>query len=269
MSSVSRLPVVLVLLVLLAGCQGVTPGGETPTLTPVVVPTETPTERPPQTLAPGVTERGVTDPSALATAHAEALGGTAFTFRANYTERGPDGTVRGRTVTTVRSGAGDRYHYVRSDTDDETVRRVERWSDGERALERQVAGNDTDYRVVRGPDGQPLGPAAALPVDPTARRGIERVFRAVQTTVTVRAVRNGTTYYRVEGDGLTTPNPSSLQDTSLVALVDEHGVVHRYRLAYTTDRGGDEARVVGTVRFTDVGTTTVERPVWAGRVEAN
>lgn len=272
MSSVPRVPTAVALLVVLAGCQGIAPAAETPTLTPVAVPTEVPTERPPRMLAPGMTERGVTDPSALAAAHAEALDGTSVTFRANYTERGPNGTVRSRTVTTVQFGAGDRYRYVRIDGDPRgDVQRVERWSNGERVLERRVDGNDTVQRVLRDADGRPLAPAAALPVEPAARRGIGQVFRAMPTTIAGQEVRNGTTYYRVVSTGLATPNPSALRDASLTALVDERGIVHRYRLTYTTDRGGDAGpvHVVATVRFTAIGTTTVECPTWAGRVEKN
>lgn len=271
MSSLPRTSAILVVLVVLAGCQGIAPrGGETPTLTPVAVPTEVPTERPPRTLAPGVTESGVSDPSALAAAHAAALTDTSVTFHANYTERASDGTVLERTATTVRFGTGDRYHYVSIDADrSEAVRRVERWSDGERVLERRSTRNGTAYRVVRGADGEPLPPVVALPVGRAESGGIERVFRAVETTVVGREVRNGTTHYRVVSTGMTTPNPTAVRNASLVALVDERGVVHRYRLAYTIDRGDDAGavRVVGMVRFTALGTTTVERPAWADRVE--
>ncbi|MFB6171735.1 MAG: hypothetical protein ABEJ23_04325 [Haloarculaceae archaeon] len=266
-----RVRSVLVVLVVLAGCQGIAGrGGETPTLTPVPVPTMSPTDRPPQTLAPGMTDAGVTDPDALAAAHAAALAGTPVTYHATYTERTAGGRLRSRTVTAIRYGRGDRYDYRRTDVEPgRPDRHVDRWSTGERVLERQVVGANTTYRVLRGSDGDPLAPGVALPVDRSRSGGIERVFRAVDTQVVGRTVENGTTYYRVQSTGMTTPNPTAVRNASLVARVDATGVVHRYRLTYTIDRGADAGRVqvTGTVRFTDIGTTTIERPAWTGRVE--
>jgi hypothetical protein len=259
----------LLLVVTLAGCSGLSsPGDPTPTLSPAAVPTDVPTDRPPRRLAPGVTESGIVDASALAAAHAEVLTGARVTLRYNYTERALDGALRWRTVTTVRFGDDGRYRYARTDSDaNGTARRVERWSDGERVVERQRVGDNTTVEILRDARGDPLAPDAALPVDRDDGRGIEAVFDAVPTTVTGRERRNGTTYYRLSGTGPATPNPTAIEDASLRAVVDGRGLVHRYRLGYTIDRGdGPPGRVVGILRVTDLGETTVRRPGWAEKV---
>jgi len=254
-------PLVCCLLVLLAGCGGFAGNGEpTRTLTPAEVPTETATETPEPRLAPGMTEAGVVDPVSLAAAHATTLRKTAYTAVWNASEWTRDGTLRYRTTTSARVGTAQRrYHYVNTNVRNGTTRRVERWSDGDRALVRSANGTVT---VARGRDGQSLSPEQALPIDLTAERGIERVFQAMETRVVDRTQVNGTTHYRLEGEGIQEPNLTPLRNASLSAVVDERGVVHRYRLAYTTTRGGETVRVVAVVRFREIGTTDVERPSW-------
>lgn len=256
-------PLVACLFVLLAGCGGFAGFGDpTPTLTPAEIPTETtPTPRP--WLAPGVTDAGVVDPTVLAAAHATTLRETTYTTLWNTTERTANGTLRFRSVTSARVGTGQRrYHYVHTNRRNGTVRRVERWSDGDRVL---VLSPNGTVGVARGTSDEPLSPERALPIDLTAERGIERVFRAIETRVAGRSAVNGTTHYRLEGRGIRAPNPTPLRNASLSAIVDERGVVHEYRLAYTTRRVDEPVRVVVVVRFTGIGETTVERPAWADR----
>lgn len=50
------------------------------------------------------------------------------------------------------------------------------------------------------------------------------------------------------------------------ALIDSRGIVHEYRLAYTATgtktNTNVTTRIVETIRYTEIGSTNVERPSW-------
>lgn len=253
---------------MLAGCAGLAGDSGRGTLTPAPVPSPPPTEEPPQTLAPGVREGGTVDTRVLVASHASLLEGTPVTVRYNYTERSANGTLRLRTTTVVGFGTDGRYHYRRTDVGaNGVVRRVERWSDGDRVFERTVSDGETTHRVVRDGEGKLVDPDRALPVERAAANSLRQVFDVTEVRVVGREERGNRTYYRLRGEGVRTPNTTHLRNVSLSVIVDERGLVHRYRLGYTTDRGGEPVRVVGRVRFDAVGTTSVDRPEWVSRVD--
>lgn len=45
-------------------------------------------------------------------------------------------------------------------------------------------------------------------------------------------------------------------------VVDDRGVIHSTRFAYTGRTDGRELRVVERLRYTGLGTTTVQPPAW-------
>ena len=93
-----RIAAVLVLAVVLAGCNGLALGGDgtpTRTVTPAAVPTDEPTPTPRPELAPGLTGDGVVDPFALGNAHASVFDGSSYTLQEMLTVKSDD--VNGRT----------------------------------------------------------------------------------------------------------------------------------------------------------------------------
>ncbi|WP_435195255.1 hypothetical protein [Natronomonas sp. EA1] len=110
-------PALLALLLVLAGCSALAPGGDTtpePTLTPAPVPEDTPspTRAPPERLAPGLTTAGVDNATALAAAHATRLNGT-YVLRRNVTVRNTNINVVARSRSVIRdNGTHERYQYT-------------------------------------------------------------------------------------------------------------------------------------------------------------
>lgn len=276
----------LAVVVVFAGCSGF--AGEptrTRTVTPAPVPTAEPT---PPRLAPGLNSTGVYDPAELAAAHARVLGNTSYTVSVTQTIRHPNGTLWARRVITVRLAGNESRFFVRLAVSGpnaigllgEPPARAVFWSaDNERIFRAFTRGNHTTYNTFRPrfspvvgrvgtadywedivvPGGQPYGDIAPL-------------FAAVETRLTDRTVRNGTTLYRIDGTAFRDPEPfarservGSPRNVSLRAVVDERGMVRRYRLSYAAVIDGDTVRVRRSIRYTGVGTTTVERPPWYDR----
>lgn len=264
-------------LVLVAGCSSpasAPTGTETATATAAPVPTD----RPSTFLAPGVTPRGVTDPVALARAHRRTLGRTSVTVRVEESRRYANGTLRWRRTATQRVDAGGRTvrsHYVGafegSTRGSGLLSEFVRFPDATR-VERYTVGGGA-YHRYRFPSGDTWYVGAASPDPRLVDPGLVPLFWAVDTRVTGREVRDGTTRYRLEGAEIIDPTtfervfvggPSvEVRNVSLDATVDGRGVVHRYRLIYRLVRpDGVVVRGKESVRFEDVGTTTVERPTW-------
>lgn len=258
-------------LAVLAGCGGpAATGTPTDTVTPAPVPTPTPTATPQPRLAPGLAPAGVVDAFALSEAHARALRGTAYTFRFETTVRAPNGTRYGREsgVARVDRRGGFRTRVEVSGSEavfgPASAGRIDRWSDGERYAVAVTANGTTRYGYVPPSVYDPQRTRVSL-----ARERLFLVLAAVDTRVTGRVTRNGTTQYRVEATGV--PHPDRLaaaegvrdpRNVSFRAFVDGRGLVRAYRLSY---RASDDERTVlveRSVRHARLGGTTVERPAW-------
>lgn len=278
----TRRSLLVVVLVVLVGCSGpaVPP---TPTAAPTAAPV--PTTDPSTVLAPGVTVRGVEDPVALATAHAAVLRGTSVTVHLEESRRDANGSLRWRRSATQRidaTGPEVRTSHVgefEGSTRDagltaDFVRfpdatHVERYSVGEHAYHR--------YRLRSGETWYVSGP---YPADRLVDPGLVPLFWAVDTRVTGHERCGGRTCYRLEGGEVAdrttlgrvfVRGPSlDLRDVSVVALLDARGLVHEYHLTYTLiEADGSVVDGSESVRFTAVGTTTVDRPAWYETVTAN
>lgn len=264
---------VLVLAIVLAGCNGLGLGGDgtpTRTVTPVAVPTDEPTPTPRPEIAPGLTGDGVVDPFTLGNAHASVLDGSSYTLRENVSVVYPSGMIysNGTIEARLTPDAG-RYALVRTGSQTSAsfpVTEERFWSNGNRTLSVRTATNETTYEIADGDDG-PLPIRRVMADDPTNSERIATLFAAMETRIVGQAVRNGTQLYRVNGSNLTSAFALDTEreapgNVGLVALVDRRGVVHEYRLNYTASLDGDPVRVSRRVRYTDVGSTTVERPSW-------
>jgi hypothetical protein len=278
----NSIPIVLfAAAVVLAGCNGLVLGGDetsTSTLTPVAVPTDEPTPTPVSRLAPGLTGQGVTNAFALGEAHASALDDTSYTMRESHTVEYANGTVYNHGTTDVRLTTNESRYSLHQNASGTlfgggTFARAI-WSNGERVITAETTNDSTSYDAPRNVEGEPIPPREALMFDSTKRQQLYAYLGAVETRVTDRTTRNGTTLYRVAATNVTDPAAFEVQWTnprnlSLVALVDSRGLVHEYRLDYTATLGGSPVDINRRVRYTDLGNTTVERPPWYDEAIAN
>jgi len=262
-----RTPVVALLLVL-AGCSaapGFGPASSPPppdgTVTPAPVP-ESGETRTPTGPIPGVSARGVSDPTRLVSAHEAALANASYTVRLTTTRRSANGTLRSRYRRVVRL-SGSRFHYVLHQTDRAGNRtrtsRVERYGDGDHLYLIATTGTETTYRVHEGGGGAPT-----LAATGPGRLGLGWLLGLLETNLTDTRTQNGTTLYRLVGGPLEGP---PLRNLSLVAFVDARGVVREYHVSYAAVRDGELVRVRVDVAYTDIETTTVARPAWVAEAE--
>lgn len=261
-----RAAVVLLAVVVLAGCGAGTDGAgsdadpEPPTVTPAPVPAATATPDASGVRAPGLSERGVTDPARLAAAHGRTLSNATYTLERTDSRRYGDGTFQARYDRTVRVGP-DAYRYVldRRDDNGTVVRTTERWIDDrrDRGFERFVAGDERRYRRLNASRETRARWA-------TGEHGLEQLFVRLDVRVADRFERDGLVHYRLVlapgGEDL-----PPLRDVSFSAVVDERGVVRWYDLSYRVSRRGGTLEVTVSVEVTALGETTVSTPEWVER----
>ncbi|EMA46952.1 hypothetical protein [Halococcus saccharolyticus] len=260
--------VLVVVLIVLAGCSGVfggDGGGEsTPTVTPMTVPTDEPTPTPVPQLAPGLTGQGIENASALVAAHSSFLQNRSFTTRTNVTGLATNGSVVIQRTDTLRAGprgegvysvsvTNGSYRYVSPET---VPVRTAIWTNGERLLlNRTYANGTTTYERYRDSTEERYGAAGA-----GLRYRLEP-FDTTTTSVTERD-RNGTTLYLVRGK-IRSNQTFGRESMSLRMLVDPQGVIHSYRIVQQPQNSENLSRVVSTTRFSSIGATdTPTRPSW-------
>lgn len=223
-------------------------------------------------LPPGLTLDGVDDPLALAQAHQRTLRNVSHTMTATYAYRHTNGTLIGHGSTAARVAAGGApFHVVWSRATTNATQplgvghhAVERYGDGNRTFVAvSEPGESTRYRELPG-DGPLERPDSGW-------EGFYTAFSEVNTTVTERWERDGTSLYRVVSTEQPGPNAVVGADGSytLSAVVDENGVVRTFQETRRAEFDGEPAEYVRTVRVTDVGNTTVDRPAWYQRAVEN
>lgn len=275
--------VLLACALVLAGCSGFVgdgpgaevggeasdDGGSAASVTPAPVPAATGTER----LAPGLTDAGVTSASELAVAHNRVLRDRSFTLRTNRTTTYANGSVRSHTAGIVRvepngEAIGTRYErtgvpLIRL-TSGSTIVRSERWFGGEQGLAAVAYANGTrEYYRQPANDGSVILRSFT---NDGERYG--RLLSGVETRVTGRVERDGTTLYRVRSSGLSSglvqfPRFESVGNGTFEGLVGPEGFVYHHRLTYTaTTENGSTLRITESRRYEEIGETTVSRPLW-------
>jgi hypothetical protein len=277
-----RRVVVVGCLLLLAGCSGFAPvpaGPETPTVTPVSLEGEgTPTGG--DSLAPGLTDRGVTSPLVLANAHATAIETREHSFIHQWRVEFANGTVRGAVrqhVVAIPGGPFTANLSVRGRTGiigtKPTV--AEFWSNGTEMVER--------VRTV-GPNGTERVSYLYLPREQYAggsgfynslRRpkpwlDVYVLFDSVDAKVAARQAGEtpNRTVYLVEATDLTNPDALAAatgfadpRNLTLVGAITDRGTVRGYRLTFDATLDGKPVEVTWDVRY-DFRDVTVERPSW-------
>ena len=273
----------VVLLVVLAGCSGtggtVGDSGESPTetVTPVPVPDADPERGRPI----GIDGSGVSDPRSLAAAHDSRLEERSYRLVSNQTIRYDNGSVRSQYLTDLRLAA-NRTYSVTVRTDGPAGPRLlgdppavsEFWSDGETYV-RAFGTTDPTYNEFT-PTASGVGTwrfwatTGAFEVPRSPSTVIAESLGAVPTRVESTRSVGGDERYRVVDAGaseaeLPFPAASPARNVSLVAAVDQSGLVRRLELEYTGRIDGDRVTVSRSIVYSDVGATEVGRPAWFDR----
>jgi (2Fe-2S) ferredoxin len=151
---------------------------------------------------------------------------------------------------------------------------------------------DARYAVVYDADtgGEATPPARRLaPEEPSPSRvpepaalrsaTLDRLLDTPLTTYTGRVEREGESYHRVVGTGapsgsLPTPDrgfvpTTTVRNYSAVVLFDESGHLEQVAVWYTLVDSPDPIAIRFRVVYDRRGTTTVTRPSWVDRAEAN
>ena len=149
----SILAVLLVLLLVFAGCNGIGFGDtaqSTQTVTPASVPTDEPTPTPVPQLAPGL-KRNSMNVTTLAQAHNTTLQNTSFTQKTVRTARYPNGTLFSQEVMISRVGGNGNVSSSLNQTNVRTAVEVpdnvsivtdsEGWIEEKRALSKNTLTN--------------------------------------------------------------------------------------------------------------------------------
>jgi len=239
--------VVLAGIAVLAGCSGwVGPSESTETVTPAPVPaTTTQTEQPDGPLPPGLTGGGVTDASALAGAHLDALRGMTYTWHAQTTFGGN----RSDQHLTVEGPKTYGYRY----TSPGALTNTSEFADGETVYTRY-------YRFVARLRRAPA-PNATDQYGPVAADAIER-YLTVENATVAETVVDGQLHYRVRATTDEYRRLGGATDYSATAVIAPDGFVRSLNVSYV-NRGGNRSIAVSyRFRYDAIGTATVERPNW-------
>ena len=275
---------VVALAAVFAGCAGFGATPATPTVTPAEVSDGERSDTGEDGLPPGVSDRVVFDPAALGAAHMDHLEGRSFTLVSNRTVRYANESVRSRLAIRIELARDRTYHAWAATTGPqaplflgEPPTRAEYWSDGFTYL--RASGGERHNRTYNEFD-PPQGYAGTWRYwtraaafgggTGNAERTIRSVFGSVDVETVDRQTVNGTTLVRLRateqrGSSFAPETYGAVSNVSVVAVVEESGLVRslEYRYDAVVDRQTVSVRRV--VRYTNVTSTTVDRPSWYDR----
>lgn len=269
---------VVVLVVLGAGCNTVTPATSTPS--PAVTAAPVPSAPPPSIThrwPPGVGQTGVVDPRELVAAHRTELQDTNYTQTVTESTRWHNGSVRWQRtrVTTTdenrvfvvlnRSGPSILRERSLNATRAELYVRLQPAPADAKTFAALTVENRTEYRTFT--DSRHLLDNG---------RDIALLLSVFETRITSRTRRGARTVFQLEATGTPVvdrfrfvPSRSDVSDPRNAIfrlLVDDRGIVHQYRVAYTVTVEDGSLRYERIVRFSAIGTTSVRRPAWLDNV---
>jgi hypothetical protein len=224
----------------------------------------------PGAVAPGVQSANVTttgiDGQYVARIHTRTLQNTSYTVNQSVVQRFPNGTVASRYVTRGQFGPDDRAAVTLSQfdrsPDGTTLRTVERFQERDQR-HRLVVENGTREVTVTSEPGYGAADYRRVLANGGA---VARVFGFVSTRVADTETVNGTEFVTLE-----TVEPASvppLENVTLTARISERNVIRSYRVAYEVERQGQRLHTTVSLEYTDVGTTSVQRPAWVRNVTA-
>lgn len=264
-------------LLLLAGCAGVQfqwGSGSSPT-TPTASPEST---QDTSQYPPGITSAGVSEPATLSTAHATTLQGQSYSVTKTYQIEYSNGTLyTSETVSTQVAASEARYLY--NSTVRGTVERIYgsssgtlvRYANGSVVVQKTEIGAEASYRVITGPNGEPVPPAELSP-EPADDR-INVLFGALSN---VSVTRQSGSVYRIEATSLGRNSLvvdeiliSNVTDFHFTATVSADGLVRAYTVSYDGTVDGHAVSVREQREYDTIGSTTVEQPPWYENAVSN
>lgn len=233
------------------------PAAESPVAATAALAQENATEYP-----PGVSEEGITDPLELVNAHRETLENTSYTISTSATYHRPNGTLFSQTYTATRVAPGAESFSVATT---QTMRNATRPL-GIQHYDIEVWANETDALVARdfrdGNASYQRTSRASAPFEPNAQwELLYAAFGSGDATLVGQVERNGTTLYKIASQ----PSEGSVTNEfgyEYTALVDSQGVVRTVQMTQRSTIDGRPVVVSRTVRVSELGNTTVERPSW-------
>lgn len=263
----------VVLLVLLAGCSGLTASQSPPvSVTPAAVPAEGTATPSPAAPASERHAPQISNYSAMAEAHSSLLTDESYTVIATQTVHYPGTGRRGERRLSGRFAGDGRFLAEVNRTGPvfgaAAPTETRYFSDGRRVL-RTDGPNRSNGTVIRTNSGDPT---AVLPLGPRFASELRQVFATSRVENLTRLPRDGRPYQQVlvEVRGPVDPTrPPPLVSTTVIRnltadlVVDERGFVQRFDVRYEATFVGQPVRVTLSVSYGAVGDTAVERPAWA------
>lgn len=260
-------------IVLLAGCSGFGfPAAPSPTATP----THTPTTQYP----PGLTAEGVSDPFALATAHASLLQNASYSVNHTSAVRYANGSLYTSENANTRVAANeDRYRYTAVVAGRAAHflgggnGTVNLFSNGSVVVRRYTTENRTSHNVVYTPNGEPAAPSSVYHGTPVNDERIAILFGQLSNTTVTRESESsynirGTSFanHSIEVNGIQISNVTAVEFT---AAVRQDGLVQEYRLSLRGEVDGHTVRVVERVGYSAIESTRVTEPSWFAQALSN
>jgi len=258
----------LVVLVVLAGCSGVTDvDGDTTTLTPAPVPeyqTETETES--DGLPPGVAGRGVNNVHYLVRAHRAATTDMSYTWTVERITNTSGPGADNSTVTQQVAHVEDETHYDYW-TNHRTVQRGGRT---------RYLGNYTEYtdpsgRYIKYQDTDTNTQYGRSEPEPASARITEESTDAIGHYLDADHARlavvliDGQRYYELRGQNATFATTQPVENYTVTSLIRPDGFVRSITVSYQIGRGDKRRSVTYRYEYTAIGNTTVDRPDWVER----
>jgi hypothetical protein len=254
MDRIVSLQLFVIGLLLLSGCNAFTgmtaDPAETPMVTPASVPTQ-PSTPAGSSLAPGLTTDGLTNATTLLAAHTAVLTNTSFTIRRTVLFKYPNGTVAVRQISTTRIEGNTSYIVsVRKHSGSSETTQTETWYGPNRSITKTITNDSVSYS----PPSR-SGRVNQMWYPPVQQ--ISRMFDPQQDPLVERVRRNGTTLYHLEKE---------YQYSNIIAsmYISPRGVIRRYSVQnqFSDISIPGITRKTLSIRITNIGTTTVDRPAW-------
>ncbi len=243
---------------------------------------ETPTPRP-SVSVPGLSAGGVANPGALADAHAAATEAQSYTLSLGEFHHDDALELRSAIALDISLSADHEYLAIVRTAGPEAPLVLGRpparsvyWSDGEVYYvdhRPDSWGGVSSFRPIGGWVGTWRYWAHVFAYGGTIDSAPEDYFRSLLAAVPTRLIgRDGDTGeppYRLAGR---TPVPesdleplagSNHRDLDFTAVVDRTGLIRSHEISYRTRFDGEDGQVRRSLEYTNVGETTVTRPIWA------
>lgn len=238
----------------------------TPTPTPRAGPgfseRYTPLPVDPGVLPPGISRRGIEDTDTLIRAHVRGIRNRSYRLRINYREFSNGSfavkreTIRIENKTTYLSeidsaGKLSTNPYV---IDDKEV-----YADGNRRYERHLDSDERTYTIYSDPtEGRLASGTVRTPFSERTQQYLRWFLAAEESRISDTIHNKGDRYYQIVMIG----DPwIGFENSTGVAIVDSHGVVHYLQRTYDIPGAGDTWITV-RIQYSNFDEVTVEEPWW-------